>query len=113
MKRSRLLGCLVSISLAALVTLCDPSAAQDTIPPPATQNPSPTVEHTRSHERASHVPFRTVAIVGFSAGHGAVRAIHRDPRHFAQVDAVLLLHGRHTSYVPGGPHWMQQLSEAR
>src|SRR5205807_923590 len=41
-----------------------------------------------------------VTLVGFSAGHGAVRAILRDPRHFARVDAVLLLDGMHTSYVP-------------
>ena len=43
-----------------------------------------------------------VTLVGFSAGHGAVRAILRDPRHVARVDAVLLLDGMHTSYVPEG-----------
>ena len=43
-----------------------------------------------------------VTLVGFSAGHGAVRAILREPRHFARVDAVLLLDGMHTSYVPDG-----------
>ncbi len=43
-----------------------------------------------------------VTLVGFSAGHGAVRAILREPRHFAKVDAVLLLDGMHTSYVPDG-----------
>jgi hypothetical protein len=52
--------------------------------------------------RAPDVTFRTVTLVGFSAGYGAVRAILRDPRHFAQVDAVLLLDGLHTSYVPDG-----------
>ena len=41
-----------------------------------------------------------VTLVGYSAGHGAVRAILRDPRHFARVDAVLLLDGMHTSYIP-------------
>jgi hypothetical protein len=51
---------------------------------------------------ASNVAFRTVTLVGFSAGYGAVRAILRDPRHFAQVDAVLLLDGLHTSYLPDG-----------
>jgi hypothetical protein len=51
---------------------------------------------------ASDVAFRSVTLVGFSAGYGAVRAIIRDPRHFAQVDAVLLLDGLHTSYVPDG-----------
>ncbi|QJR35779.1 hypothetical protein [Gemmatimonas groenlandica] len=43
-----------------------------------------------------------VTLVGFSAGHGAVRAILREPRHLARVDAVLLLDGMHTSYVPAG-----------
>jgi hypothetical protein len=43
-----------------------------------------------------------ITLVGFSAGHGAVRAILRVPRHFARVDAVLLLDGMHTSYVPEG-----------
>jgi hypothetical protein len=41
-----------------------------------------------------------VTLTSFSAGHGAVRAILREPRHFAVVDAVLLLDGMHTSYVP-------------
>ena len=50
--------------------------------------------------RVTHVGRLT--LVGFSAGHGAVRAILRDPRHFARVDAVLLLDGMHTSYVPEG-----------
>lgn len=43
-----------------------------------------------------------VVLVGFSAGHGAVRAILRDSAHFRQVPAVLLLDGLHTSYVPEG-----------
>jgi len=43
-----------------------------------------------------------VTLVGFSAGHGAVRAILREPRHFERVEAVLLLDGMHTSYVPEG-----------
>jgi pimeloyl-ACP methyl ester carboxylesterase len=43
-----------------------------------------------------------VTLVGFSAGHGAVRAILRDPKHFERVDAILLLDGMHTSYVPEG-----------
>lgn len=46
--------------------------------------------------------IRRITLVGFSAGHGAVRAILRDPRQFARVDAVLLLDGMHTSYVPEG-----------
>lgn len=44
----------------------------------------------------------TITLSGFSAGHGAIRAILRDSTHFAQVDAVLLLDGMHTSYVPEG-----------
>jgi hypothetical protein len=43
---------------------------------------------------------RSVTLTAFSAGHGAVRAILLEPRHFAAVDAVLLLDGMHTSYVP-------------
>jgi len=43
-----------------------------------------------------------VTLVGFSAGHGAVRAILREPRHFASVSTVLLLDGMHTSYIPEG-----------
>ena len=46
--------------------------------------------------------FRTVTLVGFSAGHAAIRAILRDSAHFERVDAVLLLDGLHTSYVPAG-----------
>lgn len=46
--------------------------------------------------------LRRVTLAGFSAGHGAIRAILREPRHFATVDAVLLLDGMHTSYVPDG-----------
>jgi hypothetical protein len=43
-----------------------------------------------------------VTLSGFSAGHGAVRAILREARHVARVDAVLLLDGLHTSYRPEG-----------
>jgi hypothetical protein len=43
---------------------------------------------------------RSITLTAFSAGHGAVRAILLEPRHFAAVDAVLLLDGMHTSYVP-------------
>lgn len=48
------------------------------------------------------VTLGRVTLVGFSAGHGAVRAILRDSAHFSQVSAVLLLDGMHTSYVPEG-----------
>lgn len=46
--------------------------------------------------------FTRIVLSGFSAGHGAIRAILRDSAHFARVDAVLLLDGMHTSYVPEG-----------
>ena len=43
-----------------------------------------------------------VTLAGFSAGHGAIRAILLERRHFAKVGAVLLLDGMHTAYVPEG-----------
>jgi len=46
--------------------------------------------------------FGKITLVGFSAGHGAIRAILLDARHFKRVDAILLLDGMHTSYVPEG-----------
>lgn len=48
------------------------------------------------------VRLRPITLAGFSAGHGAIRAILLEPRHFARVDAVLLMDGMHTSYVPEG-----------
>ena len=170
---------------------------QDTVPPPASQNPSPMVEHTREHARiteselpgdirsldvglgktvrlfvpegtkldqarllvhfhgAAYIPEYAVSTVGasyvvatvhiapgssgyehafedpavfdsllvavnqeltnlaaapvtvahvtlsaFSAGYGAIRALLRKPNHFDRVDAVLLLDGLHTGYLP-------------
>lgn len=190
----------LSIGLLALMSLPEMTAAQSSSPPAASQNPSPMVEETRSHERlvvraigglsrsfvgpagktveiwipdnagmqpvfdlvlhfhgASWLPQQAAAalrsntaiavvnlgagsgayhrafadpaafdslianvtrevsaairktasvarvtLVGFSAGHGAVRSILREPRHFARVNAVLLLDGMHTSYLPEG-----------
>jgi hypothetical protein len=46
--------------------------------------------------------FRRVTLSGFSAGHAAIRSILRDSAHFARVDAVLLLDGLHTGYLPPG-----------
>lgn len=43
-----------------------------------------------------------LTLSGFSAGHGAIRRIVRIPRLADRVDAVLLLDGMHTSYVPEG-----------
>jgi hypothetical protein len=58
----------------------------------------------RETTAASGKPVRIgrVTLAGFSAGHGAIRVILREPRHFARVHAVLLLDGMHTSYVPEG-----------
>jgi hypothetical protein len=58
------------------------------------------VEHEIAGARGGPVTLGRVTLTAFSAGHGAVRAILRDPRHFARVGAVLLLDGMHTSYVP-------------
>ena len=52
--------------------------------------------------RGKATRLRRLTLVGFSAGHGAIRAILREPRHFAKVEAVLLLDGMHTSYIPEG-----------
>jgi len=46
--------------------------------------------------------MRAVTLSGFSAGHAAIRAILRDSAHYARVDAVLLLDGLHTGYLPPG-----------
>ena len=45
---------------------------------------------------------RSINLSAFSAGHGAVRAILRDPGHFSRIMRVLLLDGMHTSYEPEG-----------
>ena len=43
-----------------------------------------------------------ITLSGFSAGHGAIRAILLEPRYFEVVNAILLLDGMHTSYMPEG-----------
>lgn len=48
------------------------------------------------------VESKRLILTGYSAGHGAIRAILREPRHFNRVAAVLLMDGLHTSYVPEG-----------
>ncbi|MEW5915039.1 MAG: hypothetical protein AB1762_01480 [Gemmatimonadota bacterium] len=45
---------------------------------------------------------RRLTLTGFSAGHGAIRVILRESRHFARVNDVLLMDGMHTAYVPEG-----------
>jgi hypothetical protein len=59
---------------------------------------------TREVSTASGRPLAVghVTLTGFSAGHGAIRAILVEPRHFNAVDAILLMDGMHTSYVPEG-----------
>ena len=60
------------------------------------------VEREVSAAIAKPARIGRVTLTGFSAGHGAIRAILREPRHFERVSAVLLLDGMHTSYVPDG-----------
>lgn len=60
------------------------------------------VQREVSRAAGKSVSIERVVLSGFSAGHGAIRAILLDPRHFARVDAILLLDGMHTSYVPEG-----------
>jgi hypothetical protein len=44
--------------------------------------------------------FGRIVVSAFSAGHGAVRALLRTPRHREAIDAALLLDGIHTGYIP-------------
>lgn len=60
------------------------------------------VERELAGARGAPARIGRITLSGFSAGYGAVRAILREPRHVARVDAVLLLDGLHTSYVPEG-----------
>jgi hypothetical protein len=62
------------------------------------------VDATREAAKITGGPVAVgrLTLTGFSAGHGAVRMILREPRHFARVNAVLLLDGMHTSYMPEG-----------
>jgi len=60
------------------------------------------IRHEMSIALEKDARIDRLTLVGFSAGHGAIRAILREPRHFANIDAVLLLDGMHTSYVPEG-----------
>jgi hypothetical protein len=55
-----------------------------------------------SQANEAPVALGRITLSAFSAGHGAVRAILRHPQHAARVDAVLLLDGMHTSYIPEG-----------
>lgn len=59
---------------------------------------------TRLVSTAAGRPARVsrVTLTCWSAGHGAIRAILRDAGHFAAVNAVMLIDGMHTSYIPEG-----------
>jgi hypothetical protein len=46
------------------------------------------------------VKWGKIILSGFSAGYGAVRKIIGAENNFARVDAILLLDGLHTSYIP-------------
>ena len=46
------------------------------------------------------VKLKRVILSGFSAGYGAIRRIISSEWNFARVDAILLLDGFHTSYIP-------------
>jgi hypothetical protein len=91
-------------SVAAVVNLGAGSAVYDRAfsDPAAFDSLLAGVRREISESFGKEARFRRVILVGFSAGHGAVRAILREPRHFARVEAVLLLDGMHTSYVPEG-----------
>lgn len=68
--------------------------------PPAFDSLLVAVQREVSAASSRRIELGRVTLSAFSAGHGAVRAILREPRHFARVAAVLLLDGMHTSYVP-------------
>jgi hypothetical protein len=70
-------------------------AAFDTLLAQITHDVASATQRERAHAKS-------ITLVGFSAGHGAVRAILREPRLFVQINAVLLLDGMHTSYIPEG-----------
>ena len=43
-----------------------------------------------------------MTLTGWSAGHGAIRAILRQPNGLAAIYGVMLIDGMHTSYIPEG-----------
>lgn len=45
------------------------------------------------------VVWRSVTLSSFSAGYGAVRAILREPAHYARIESVLLADSLHASYA--------------
>jgi hypothetical protein len=90
--------------LSAAMTLGSGSGVYDRTysPPAAYDTLIASIRRTADSVLHARVTIGRVTLAGFSAGHGAIRAILRDSAHFQQVSAVLLLDGMHTSYVPEG-----------
>lgn len=49
---------------------------------------------------AGKVRIGRIAVSAFSAGYGGVRALLSNARSAAEIDAIILLDGLHTSYIP-------------
>jgi hypothetical protein len=58
------------------------------------------VREQTSARTNGRVRIGRVAVSAFSAGYGGVRALLSDERSASTIDAVILLDGLHTSYVP-------------
>lgn len=58
------------------------------------------VRQETSARTGGRVHLGRVAVSAFSAGYGGVRALLSDDRTAAAIDAVVLLDGLHTSYLP-------------
>jgi hypothetical protein len=91
-------------AMAAVLNLGSGSGAYDRAfdEPAAFDTLLDQITREASQARGSAITIGNITLVGFSAGHGAVRAILRDSAHFTRVNAVLLLDGMHTSYIPDG-----------
>jgi hypothetical protein len=56
------------------------------------------------HARTGHdVAIKRIAIVAWSAGYASVQRILVQPRHYEEVDALILLDALHTGYAPPPP----------
>jgi hypothetical protein len=91
-------------TVAAVVNLGAGSAAYERafLDPTAFESLLGAVTHEVSAAIGKAARLSRLTLVGYSAGHGAVRAILGEPRYVAKVNAVLLIDGMHTSYVPDG-----------
>lgn len=56
--------------------------------------------------------FTSVALTGWSAGYGAIRAILTAPEWYRRVERVLLIDGLHTGYAGGKPGPLEPQLEA-